>query len=58
MLLLVEGALKQLVLCEALLCCLPIDNVPNCGEIFGLAILILEAMHISVLDEMHDFRTH
>jgi hypothetical protein len=48
MLLLVENAPRQFDLTEALLCCLPIDNVPHGSEIFGLAILILKTMQISV----------
>jgi hypothetical protein len=26
---------------KSLLCCLPVYHVPNCGEVFGFAVLIL-----------------
>jgi hypothetical protein len=45
-------------LAEALLCCLPIDDVPHCGEVFGLAVLILKAMHTLVLDEMNELQAY
>lgn len=53
-LLLVEIGLMPIKSIEALLCRLPIDNVPHRGEVFGFAVLILQARQTSVMEEIRN----
>lgn len=37
---------KERFLSKSLLCCFPVHDVPDCGEIFCFAVLVLQAVEV------------